>query len=60
MPFDMTSQFDYGTMYHSPNAPSSSPEYLAQLRGRLDFLTDQLANMVWRTELARKSDARKP
>lgn len=58
VPFDQSSTFDYGTMYHFPNAPSSSPDYLRQLRGRIDLLIDGIANKVWEAELSRKGLAR--
>jgi len=52
-PFDLESRFDYGTMYRSPNPPSSSPQYREQLRGRLDQLAKEIANTVWRVEISR-------
>jgi hypothetical protein len=59
MPFDLESRFDYGTMYRFPHSPSSSPQYLAQLRGRLDALTKSVTNLIWGAELRRLDEARK-
>jgi len=59
VPFDQSSQFDYGTMYRFPNPPSGSPEYREQLRGRLDLLIDDIVNKVWDAEIARKGLSRK-
>lgn len=58
VPFDQSSTFDYGAMYHFPNAPSTSPDYLRQLRGRIDLLIDGVVNKVWDVEVARKDSAR--
>lgn len=59
VPFDESSRFDYGTMYSFPDAPSSSPAYLAQMRARIDLLIDVIANKVWDAELMRKGLAKK-
>ena len=34
--FDVSRQFDYGTLYRSPDIPSESPRYRALLRAKLD------------------------
>ncbi len=59
-PFDLDSRFDYGLMVRFPHPPSSSPEYLRQLRGRLEQLAKDVANIVWEAELARIQSGRNP
>jgi hypothetical protein len=59
VPFDFESRFDYARMYRFPHPPSSSPQYVAQLRGRLDELTKGVSNLVWSAELRRLDEARK-
>jgi hypothetical protein len=41
-PFDVSREFDYGTLYESPNAPSSYPAYRMLLRDRLDQIVDEI------------------
>lgn len=46
--FDFTREFDYATLYRSPDLPSSSPIYRQLLRARLDDLVSEITNIVWR------------
>jgi len=50
VPFDVSSRFDYGTLYWSPHLPSSYPAYRSLLRARLEEIIDRAMNSVWRAQ----------
>jgi hypothetical protein len=54
--FDVSRQFDYGTLYRSPRPPSSYPAYQALLRSRLDQVIDKIVETVWRDASLQVSD----
>lgn len=53
VPFDVSRQFDYGTLYRSPRKPASYPAYQALLRSRLEQIIDKIVESVWRDEALR-------
>jgi hypothetical protein len=50
MPFDLSRDFDYGTLYRFPDRPSSSVRYRELLRSRLDEIIDQLVDQFGRAQ----------
>jgi hypothetical protein len=50
--FDVYRQFDYATLYRSPDIPSESPRYRALLRAKLDEMLSEITNIVWRARSA--------
>ena len=46
--FDFSRQFDYGTLYRSPDIPSTSPRYRALLHAKLDEIVSEITSIVWR------------
>jgi hypothetical protein len=58
VPFDVSSRFDYGTLYWSPHVPSSYPTYRKLLRDRLDEVIDKSLNSVWRAQTSNEGRQR--
>jgi hypothetical protein len=51
-PFDVSREFDYGTIYRSPHQPSSYLMYRMLLRDRLEQIVDEIVGVTpsfWRT-----------
>jgi hypothetical protein len=47
-PFDVSRQFDYGTLHRPRQRPSNNPTYRALLHSRLEEIVDEITDQAWR------------